>query len=65
LNKLRGHVAAIEDTRYCAATPDMVHSRLYGKSRRRLLAGGTHDLTLSNIHAQGQKPGIWPAHTGP
>ena len=63
MDKLRGHGAAIENTRYCAPTPGIMHSGLYGKSRRRLLAEGMRYLTFSNIRAQGQKTGIWPAHT--
>jgi hypothetical protein len=64
LDNLRGRPAAIEDTRYCAATLGMMHSGLYGKSRRRLLAQGTRYITLSNIGSQGQKTGIPRAHTG-
>jgi hypothetical protein len=53
-----------EDTRYCATARGMVNSTLYGKSRRRLFAQGKCYVTLSNICAQGQKPGIVRTHTG-
>jgi len=53
-----------EDTRYCATALGMVNSPLYGKSRRRSFAQGKCYVTLSNICAQGQKPGILRTHTG-
>ena len=53
-----------EDTRYCATARGMVNSTLYGKSRRRLFAQGKRYVTLSNICAPGQKPGIARTHTG-
>jgi len=42
----------------------MVNSTLYGKSRRRSFAQGKSYIALSNICAQGQKPGILRTHTG-
>jgi hypothetical protein len=41
----------------------MMHSGLYGKSRRHQFAEGKSDITPSNTGSQGQKTGTSPAHT--
>jgi len=61
LDNLRGREPRYEDTRYCAAAPGTGYSMVYGKSCHRSFAQGNHHVTLSDIYAQGQKPGIPPA----
>jgi hypothetical protein len=38
----------IEDTRYCPAALHIMHSALYGKSRRRTFAEGKQNIALSD-----------------
>jgi hypothetical protein len=43
----------IEDTRYCPAALHIMHSALYGKSRRHAFAEGKHLIALSDRTVSG------------